>query len=47
MELLCDHRKAMELIGWEPRVSLEEGLARTIKFIQENLSRYKPDIYNV
>jgi nucleoside-diphosphate-sugar epimerase len=37
----------MELIGWEPRVSLEEGLARTIKFIQENLSRYKPDIYNV
>ncbi len=47
LELLCDCRKARELIGWEPRVSLEEGLARTIKFIQENLSRYKPDIYNV
>ena len=47
MELLCDRRKAWELIGWEPRVSLEEGLAGTIKFIQENLSRYKPDIYNV
>src|SRR5208337_612572 len=47
MELLCDHRKARELIGWEPRVSLEKGLAGTIKFIQENLSRYKPDIYNV
>jgi nucleoside-diphosphate-sugar epimerase len=47
LELLCDHRKARELIGWEPRVSLEEGLARTIKFIQENLSRYKPEIYNV
>ncbi len=47
LELLCDHRKARELIGWEPRVSLEEGLARTIKFIQEHLSRYKPEIYNV
>ena len=47
LELLCDHRKARELIGWEPRVSLEEGLSMTIKFIQENLSRYKPDIYNV
>jgi NAD dependent epimerase/dehydratase len=47
LELLCDHRKARELIGWEPRVSLEEGLAGTIKFIRENLSRYKPDIYNV
>ncbi len=47
MELLCDHRKARELIGWKPRVSFEEGLARTIKFIQGNLSRYKPYIYNV
>ncbi len=47
LELLCDHRKARELIGWEPRVNLEEGLARTIKFIRGNLSRYKPDIYNV
>jgi NAD dependent epimerase/dehydratase len=47
MELLSDHRKAKELISWEPRVGLEEGLARTIKFIQENLSRYKPEIYNV
>lgn len=47
LELVCDHSQARELIGWEPRVSLEEGLARTIKFIQENLSRYKPEIYNV
>ncbi len=47
LELLCDNRKARELVGWEPRVSLEEGLSRTIGFIQENLSRYKPEIYNV
>jgi NAD dependent epimerase/dehydratase len=47
MELLCDNRKARELLGWEPRVSLEEGLIQTIYFIKKNLSRYKPDLYNV
>ena len=47
MELLCDNRKARELVGWEPRVNLEKGLSRTLGFIQDNLSRYKPEIYNV
>jgi NAD dependent epimerase/dehydratase len=47
MELLCDNRKARELLGWGPQVSLEEGLARTISYIEANLSRYKPEIYNV
>jgi NAD dependent epimerase/dehydratase len=47
MELRCDNRKAREFLGWEPQVGLVEGLARTIKFIGENISRYKPEIYNV
>jgi NAD dependent epimerase/dehydratase len=47
MELFCDNRKARELVGWEPRVNLEKGLSRTLGFIQDNLSRYKPEIYNV
>ncbi|MBM4286585.1 MAG: NAD-dependent epimerase/dehydratase family protein [Deltaproteobacteria bacterium] len=47
MELLCDNRKARELLGWEPRMSLEEGLLQTIRFIEQNLSRYKPEIYCV
>jgi NAD dependent epimerase/dehydratase len=47
MELLCDNRKARELLGWKPQKSLEEGLARTISYIEGNLSRYKPEIYNV
>lgn len=47
MHLLCDNRKARELLGWEPKVSLEEGLAQTIRFLEKNLSRYKPEIYNV
>lgn len=46
-ELLCDNRKARELLRWKPRTSLEEGLARTISYIKGNLSRYKPENYNV
>jgi NAD dependent epimerase/dehydratase len=47
MELLCNNAKAKELLGWEPRISLSDGLQEVIRFIEENLSLYKPDIYNV
>ena len=47
LELLCDHRKAKALLGWQPQVSLEEGLERTVHYIKDNLSHYKPEIYNV
>ena len=47
--LWCGNEKAQSLIGYQPAVSLEEGLCRTIEWIQipSNLSRYKSDIYNV
>ncbi len=31
-----DIAKAMKELGWEPRVSLDEGLARTIEYFQEH-----------
>ena len=34
MKLLCDSRKAQALLGWEPQVSLEEGLAMTREWIK-------------
>jgi NAD dependent epimerase/dehydratase len=46
MELRCDNRKARELLGWEPQVSLTAGLKQTIEFIRDNLARYKPEIYH-
>lgn len=46
-KLICDNRRAKELLGWEPQVSLEEGLGQTIDFIRENLARYKPQVYNL
>lgn len=45
--LLVDNRKAKELIGWEPRVSLDEGLKKTIEWISKNIGKYKTDIYNI
>jgi nucleoside-diphosphate-sugar epimerase len=47
MELICDSGKARKLLAWQPQVSLEEGLRRTIGYIQENLNRYKAELYNV
>lgn len=45
--LVCDASAARERLGWEPRVPLREGLARTAEWIERNLSRYRPDIYAV
>jgi NAD dependent epimerase/dehydratase len=47
MELLCDNRKARDLVGWQPQVSLEEGLRASIKFIRDHRERYKPEAYNL
>jgi NAD dependent epimerase/dehydratase len=47
MELLCDNRKARELLGWQPQVSLEQGLTETIKFIRDHRERYKAETYNL
>ena len=46
--LLGDNSRIKELTGWQPNVSLEEGLEKTIKWICEkkNLKKYKPEIYN-
>ncbi len=47
MELICDGRRGRDLLGWEPQVSLREGLSRTIDYIKQHLTSYKPEIYNV
>lgn len=45
--LMGCNQKIKRLTGWEPRVSLREGLQRTIAFFKDNLEAYKSDIYNV
>jgi NAD dependent epimerase/dehydratase len=43
MELICNSAIARELLNWEPTHSINKGLEKTITFIRENLSFYKPD----
>ena len=47
--LLCDNSKIRALTGFEPEVSLREGLTRTVNWLKrpENLRQYKANIYNV
>lgn len=35
-KLLCDYGKAKRLLGWEPQVTLEEGIERTREWIKNN-----------
>jgi hypothetical protein len=37
MQRKPDISKAKEILGWEPKVGLEEGLKRTIKFFKDDL----------
>jgi NAD dependent epimerase/dehydratase len=46
-QLICNNNKAKELIGWQPNVSLDEGLEKTINWFKENLKEYKSELYNI
>jgi NAD dependent epimerase/dehydratase len=46
-KLICDNRKALELTGWKPCYTLEQGLAASIDFITEQIQLYKPEEYTV
>jgi len=37
-KLLCNYQKARELLGWAPKVSLEEGIKRTEEWIRSTLA---------
>lgn len=45
--LLGCNKKIKELTDWEQQFSLKDGISETVKWIGENLEKYKTDIYNV
>ena len=47
--LVCDSTKLKELTGFNPDTSLKDGLIETVEWfsLPENLTKYKPEIYNV
>ncbi len=47
MRLICGNTKARKLLGWKPRVPLEQGLARTVEYVRSHLADYKAGLYNV
>ena len=47
MRLIGDSSKLRARTGWRPRISLREGLGRTVEFIARHLDEYKADLYNV
>ena len=47
MRLHADTEKARRLLGWQPQVSLDAGLKRTIDWIGDHLKLYRPDTYEV
>jgi NAD dependent epimerase/dehydratase len=47
MVLLADPFKAKQRLGWEATVALEEGLARTARWLEKYIHLYNPNVYNV
>ena len=45
--LLADNTLARTVLEWEPAISLEEGLERTIEWIGQHLERYRPNVYTI
>lgn len=45
--LICDNKKAKEILGWEPQVNLDAGLRRVISFIEKNKEFYQTEGYRV
>jgi NAD dependent epimerase/dehydratase len=45
--LFCDNTRAREWLGWEPTVSLREGLARTSDWIRDHLDEIDTRQYSI
>jgi NAD dependent epimerase/dehydratase len=47
LELVSDNRKAQDLMSWSPQTSLDEGLARTIEFVDHHRGFFRASAYAV
>jgi nucleoside-diphosphate-sugar epimerase len=45
--LWCDSTQAQRLLGWSPKVSLDEGLLETIRWVSEFRDFYSPAKYSI
>jgi dTDP-glucose 4,6-dehydratase len=47
MRLLSDNSRARDCFGWQPQVSLEQGLEETIRWIQDHPEMYRVGTYEI
>jgi NAD dependent epimerase/dehydratase len=47
MMLICDNTRAAQLLDWKPNISFEEGLDRTIEWMRDHITYYKPQMYTI
>ncbi len=45
MRLISNNKLAREIMGWEPKVSLHQGLRQTIEWIKKHQQIYKTGVY--
>jgi dTDP-glucose 4,6-dehydratase len=45
LRLISDNRLARAKLGWEPQVSLDEGLDQTIAWMRSHMDLYRPGQY--
>jgi dTDP-glucose 4,6-dehydratase len=45
LRLVSDNRLACERLGWEPEVTLDQGLENTIAWIRDHLELYRVGTY--
>ncbi len=45
--LISDNNRARALLGWEPQISLRDGLKKTIDWVAAHLDFYRPDQYQI
>lgn len=43
--LVSDNRLAAKLLGWQPKVPLDEGLKKTIAWVKQSIALYHPESY--
>lgn len=45
--LLSDNNLALQTLGWQPQIDLVGGLTNTVRWMSDNIERYRPDQYQV